>query len=201
MTSIQLTAKQTALMQAIADGGIDFFRDGGLNAGANCWSNVLTSWLAGSTQYAVSATETGVSSVAKSLCRKGLLETDGAGDEASYYLTEAGAEVARELHGEEAEAFQAEVDATIADSEALLAAKAVPVHEDTETYTTNEWTEGDAQWTETIFNDGSYTLRRHRQVSGAWRTDFWGKEAGAEKKALTTSAKAKAARVNGTFTR
>jgi hypothetical protein len=187
----KLTAKETALMQAIADGDIDFFRDGGLEAGANCWSNVLTGWLAGSTKYLVSDTERGVASVAKSLCKKGLLETDGAGDDAAYYLTELGAEVARELHGEEAEEV---FTGTVAEVE-------TPEGEAIVTEWTTEGTEDTVSWTEITFPDASRTIKRRQKVSGAWRTDYWGAEFAGDAERLTTSAKVKEAIARGNFVR
>ncbi|MDQ5840909.1 MAG: hypothetical protein M3537_07165, partial [Chloroflexota bacterium] len=72
-------------------------------------------------------------------------------------------------------------------------------------YTVEEWDEetdewGTQFWIQTVFADGSMTLRRRRKVSGAWRTDFWGQAAGAEKRVFTTSGAAKAARAAKKFT-
>lgn len=77
----------------------------------------------------------------------------------------------------------------------------VEVHD---TYEVTQWAEevegyGVTEWIRTEFTDGSWTLRRRRNVSGAWRTDFWGQEAGADKKVFTTSGAAKKAREAGTF--
>lgn len=73
-----------------------------------------------------------------------------------------------------------------------------------EAYTATEWTEdgteAPVEWTETIFADGSKTLKRRQKVSGAWRTDYWGWEAGSDKKLFTTAKACKMARAYGTFT-
>lgn len=71
----------------------------------------------------------------------------------------------------------------------------------TENYTVNEWTDADEiQWTQTVFADGSSTLKRRRLVSGSWRTDYWGAEFSGDKEKATTSKLAKLARVNNHFT-
>lgn len=73
MTSIQLTAKETALMSAIAERHFSFFDDG-LTVGSGIWVNVATDEIAGNSQYPVSATSRGAASVINSVSRKGLLE-------------------------------------------------------------------------------------------------------------------------------
>lgn len=71
----------------------------------------------------------------------------------------------------------------------------------TENYTVNEWADADeTEWTETIFADGSRTLKRRRLVSDAWRTDYWGAEFSGDKERATTAKLAKMARAYGRFT-
>jgi hypothetical protein len=71
----------------------------------------------------------------------------------------------------------------------------------TENYTVNEWKDADdTEWTETIFADGSRTLKRRRLVSEAWRTDYWGAEFSGDKERATTAKLAKMARAYGSFT-
>lgn len=70
----------------------------------------------------------------------------------------------------------------------------------TENYTVNEWKDAeDNEWTETLFADGSKTLKRRRMVSDAWRTDYWGSEFSGDKERATTAKAAKLARANGHF--
>jgi hypothetical protein len=70
----------------------------------------------------------------------------------------------------------------------------------TENYTVNEWTDADdTEWTETIFADGSHTLRRRRKVSDSWRTDYWGAEFSGDKEKATTAKLCKMARAAGHF--
>lgn len=76
----KLTAKETALMTAIADGFFSFF-DQGLVHGSGIWTNTMTEEVAGSTRYDVSGTRRGVATVIASLGRKGLLITEDQGDE------------------------------------------------------------------------------------------------------------------------
>jgi hypothetical protein len=75
---------------------------------------------------------------------------------------------------------------------------------ETDSYTVTEWTEdgkeAPVEWTETTFKDGSKTLKRRTKVSGAWRTDYWGWEAGSDKKLFTSAKASKMARAYGTFT-
>lgn len=198
----KLTAKETALLTAIAEGKVSFF-DMGLVAGSNCWSDVLTDELTG----IVSDSARGVARVAGSLCKKGLLESDLLSDEdgASFYITEAGEawfaenfpkeeapveEAAAEVTEEEAHIGRVILEQAAAAEEVAPAAAEVTEHTDTD----------GAEWILTTFADGSYTLRRRRQVSGAWRTDFWGQAAGTEKRVSTTSKAAKAALEAGRFT-
>lgn len=71
----------------------------------------------------------------------------------------------------------------------------------TENYKVNEWTTEDGtEWTETVFSDNSRTIKRRKQVSGQWRTDYWGAEFEGDKERYTTARQAKAARAYGTFT-
>lgn len=71
----------------------------------------------------------------------------------------------------------------------------------TENYTVNEWVDTeDTEWTETLFADGSRTLKRRRLVSNAWRTDYWGAEFSGDSERATTAKLAKLARANGHFT-
>lgn len=70
-----------------------------------------------------------------------------------------------------------------------------------EHYTINEWTDADeVQWTETVFADGSRTIKRRRLVSDSWRTDYWGAEFTGDKERATTAKLAKMARAYGSFT-
>lgn len=62
-----------------------------------------------------------------------------------------------------------------------------------------EFVDGADEWIVETFQDNSQVTRRRRQVSGAWRTDFWGYTAEG-KKVPTTSKAAKAAREAGRFT-
>lgn len=71
----------------------------------------------------------------------------------------------------------------------------------TEMYTVNEWEDAEGTlWEETIFADGSRTLKRRRLVSNSWRTDYWGAEFSGDKEKATTAKLAKGARVTGHFT-
>jgi hypothetical protein len=87
--------------------------------------------------------------------------------------------------------------------EDLIGEDPVKVETSTESYTATEWTEpgdeADIEWTETIFHDGSKTLKRRKKVSGAWRTDYWGTDAGADKQVFTTAKACKMARAYGSF--
>lgn len=191
----KLTAKETAVMQAIADSAIDFWRDGGLEEGANGWADVTTSTLANHPTYEVSKTPRGVASVLNSLCKKGLMYSDLGDDDAAYYLTELGAEVARELHGGEVvEVEEISADTTVAEVE-------TPEGEAVVTEWTTEGTEDTVSWTEVTFPDASRTIKRRQKVSGAWRTDYWGAEFAGDKERLTTSARVKEALRKGNFTR
>jgi len=72
--------------------------------------------------------------------------------------------------------------------------------EETELYTVREWTdENEVEWTETTFHDGSRTIKRRKQVSGSWRTDYWGAEFEGDKETYTTAKFAKMARAYGNF--
>lgn len=70
----------------------------------------------------------------------------------------------------------------------------------TEVAVVKEWKDEDGtEWTETVFPDGSSTLKRRRMVSDAWRTDYWGAEAPGEKQKATTAKLAKMAKTYGHF--
>lgn len=71
----QLTAKETALMTAIAEDHFSFF-DQGLVHGSGIWTECMTDEIVGSSVYKVSETRRGVASVINSLGKKGLLITD-----------------------------------------------------------------------------------------------------------------------------
>lgn len=186
----KLTAKETALLTAIAENKVDFFEDG-LVEGSNGWSDVLTDQLVG----IVAETAKGVSAVAKSLHRKGLLESDfNTEDGESYFITAAGEAWFAENFPKAEEALVVEQAGPSADPEV----------ENHIGYDVSTWQEEDhdllaIEWIETTFADGSKTLRPRKQVNGAWRTDFWGFTAEG-KKVSTTSKAAKAAREAGTFT-
>jgi len=67
-------------------------------------------------------------------------------------------------------------------------------------YTVREWTdEHEVEWTETVFNDGSRTIKRRKKVSGSWRTDYWGAEFEGDAERYTTAKFAKMARAYGNF--
>ena len=92
MENLNLTAKETALMSAIADRKFSFFDDG-ISEGSGIWADCLTGEIVGSTDYPVSETRRGVASVLNSLCRKGLLiseDDEESTDGAWTYLTAAG---------------------------------------------------------------------------------------------------------------
>jgi hypothetical protein len=186
----KLTAKETALMTAIAERHFSFF-DQGIVAGSGIWTEDMTAELMGS-KYEVSKTQRGAASVINSLARKGLLITVPAQDEDEAWteLTEAGQAWCEENFPAEEETVEEAPVAEEAPAEVAL---------ETETFKIVEFKDEDAEWIETTFADGSKTLRRRRQVSGAWRTDFWGITA--EGKRVATSSKAaKEAREAGTFT-
>ena len=197
----KLTAKETALLQAIADGQIDFFDDG-LVAGSNGWSDVLTDTLAGRTDYIVSKTARGVATVAASICRKGLLTSDNNDEDgASYYITEAGAVVLQAMLAESktGKFYTAPVEeiseTTKVDEIGTPEGEAVVVTWET------AGMEDTVYWTEVKFADDSRTLKRRTKVSGSWRTDYFGAEFMGDKERLTTSAKVKEALSRGNFTR
>ncbi len=151
------------------------------------------------------------------LIKKGLMTVDTTVEEGSSWITLStlGQEIAADfapveaeeddLLGDVEEALQDVLEGTPADEveEALAeieAEEVVHAVTATETYTATEWTdEKDVEWIETIFLDGSKTLKRRQKVSGSWRTDYWGTEAGAEKQVFTTAKAAKMARAYGTF--
>ncbi|XNL98387.1 hypothetical protein SEA_BUMBLE_76 [Arthrobacter phage Bumble] len=92
MNNVKLTAKETALMAAIADRQFSFFDDG-ISEGSGIWADCLTGEIVGSAAYPVSETRRGVASVLNSLCRKGLLiseDDEESTDGAWTYLTAAG---------------------------------------------------------------------------------------------------------------
>lgn len=189
----KLTAKQTALLTAIAENKVDFFEDG-LVEGSNGWSDVLTSQLIG----IVADTAKGVAQVAKSLDKKGLLVSDGnTEDGESWFITAAGeAWFAENFPAETEEAATEEIsaDTTVAEVE-------TPEGEAIVTEWTAAGMEDTVYWTEIKFADDSRTIKRRQKVSGAWRTDYWGAEFAGDKERMTTSAKVKDALRKGNFTR
>jgi hypothetical protein len=93
------------------------------------------------------------------------------------------------------------VEATTSTEDVLDTVTKEQVVSHTENYTVNEWVDADdTEWTETIFADGSRTLKRRREVSGSWRTDYWGAEFSGDKERATTAKLAKMARSYGRFT-
>lgn len=184
----KLTAKETALLTMIATGQFTWFDDG-LTEGSGIWTTCLTEEAEGSE---VSATQRGVATVVASLGRKGFLETNQTGDGEGAWtaLTEAGAAWCNEHEAKVGRTILEQV--TIAQEEEAEAAPA-------ETTTTEWTTEDGTEWIHTSFADLSAVTRRRRQVSGAWRTDFWGITAD-QKKVSILSRDAKAAREAGTFT-
>ena len=88
----KLTAKEIALMSAVAHREFSFFDDG-ISEGSGIWADCMTGEIVGSTKYPVSETRRGVASVLNSLVRKGLLqsENDDESDEGAWtYLTAEG---------------------------------------------------------------------------------------------------------------
>lgn len=86
----KLTAKETALMTAIAENFFSFF-DGGLVAhDSGIWTDSMTAEIVSTSRYDVSKTQRGAASVINSLGRKGLLTTGTSEDGAWTELTEAG---------------------------------------------------------------------------------------------------------------
>lgn len=86
----KLTAKETALMTAIAENYFSFF-DGGLVAhDSGIWTDTMTGEIVSTTQYDISTSQRGAASVVNSLGRKGLLTTSTNEDGAWTELTEAG---------------------------------------------------------------------------------------------------------------
>ena len=188
MTSIQLTAKQTALLTAIAENKVDFFEDG-LVEGSNGWSDVLTDQLTG----IVADTAKGVAQVAKSLDKKGLLKSDGnTEDGESWFITAAGEAWFTENFPKAEEEIS---ETTKVDEIGTPEGEAVVVTWET------AGMEDTVYWTEVKFADDSRTIKRRQKVSGAWRTDYWGAEFAGDKERLTTSAKVKEALSRGNFTR
>lgn len=211
MNNIKLTAKQTALLTAIGRNEFTFFDDG-IAAGSGIWSDVLT----GEAGPEVAANSKGVARVAGSLVKKGLLASSEQEEGTWFELTEAGAELANELaatqidltpvvEAEEApvqEELEIELDDLIGETvaEDELDVTEENRFEDDQPFVAKEEDEDGTQWTRTTFGDGSYTLKRRRQVSGAWRTDYWGCEAGSSKETFCLSRDAKAALAAGSFT-
>lgn len=211
MNNIKLTAKQTALLTAIGRNEFTFFDDG-IAAGSGTWSDVLT----GEAGPEVAANPKGVARVAGSLVKKGLLASSEQEEGTWFELTEAGAELANELaatqidltpvvEAEEApvqEELEIELDDLIGETvaEDELDVTEENRFEDDQPFVAKEEDEDGTEWTRTTFGDGSYTLKRRRQVSGAWRTDYWGCEAGSAKETFCLSRDAKAALAAGSFT-
>jgi len=186
----KLTAKETALLTAVAEGHFSFF-DEGLVDGSGIWTTCMTEEIAGSTKYAVSASERGVATVINSLGRKGYLLTTTNEDGTWTEITATGEAWIAEFNGETGEEVLEEAIA----ERITKTAEEAPV-DDAQVH---EYTEGDAEWIVTTFADNSNTLRRRRQVNGAWRTDFWGTTADGKKVSIL-SRDAKAARAAGKFT-
>lgn len=175
---MKLTAKETTLMTAIAKGDLSFF-DSGVEVGSGSWTECMTEELAGT---AVSDSKRGAATVIASLGRKGFLITDDGGDSEDgpwTELTEAGSEWCKAYYSEGA----------FAEEEAA---------EEVVLFKISHANEDGVEWEQCSFPDGSYTRRRRRQVSGAWRTDFWGTTASGKRVAIL-SRDAKAAREAGTF--
>lgn len=192
----KLTAKETALLTAIAERHFSYFDQGLVANDSGIWTECMTAEVAG-TRYNVSDTQRGVATVIASLGRKGFLVTLAANEEDGAWtmLTEAGQAWVEAYNGESEEAI---LDQAIA--ERMTPATEEAPADDTTVLSAlvNEYKEGDTEWTEVTFADASRTVRRRRQVSGAWRTDFWGITAEG-KKVSTTSKAAKAAREAGSF--
>ena len=211
MNNIKLTAKQTALMTQIGQRQFSFF-DNGITENSGIWSEVLTS----ESGPEVAANAKGAARVAGSLVKKGLLASfvDTEENDTWFYLTAEGADLANELGAtqmdltpvqDELEGITLEdVDAALAmlDEEEELVGEVTEENrfEDDQPFVAKEEDEDGTQWTRTTFGDGSYTLKRRRQVSGAWRTDYWGCEAGSSKETFCLSRDAKAALAAGSFT-
>jgi len=197
----KLTAKETALMTAIAANHFSFF-DQGLVDGSGIWTECMTDEIAGHKVYKVSDSQRGVATVIASLGRKGLLLTDTNEDGAWTELTAAGEAWITEHNGQSDREVQ---EAAVAERMAPKVVNPEAKHpgettEANETFAVSEWADEDeTEWVSTAFADGSSTLRRRRQVSGAWRTDFWGTTADGKKVSIL-SRDAKAAREAGTFT-
>lgn len=215
----KLTAKETALMTQIAKGQFSYF-DEGLVAGSGIWSDALTH----EAGAAVSSSARGAATVMSSLCRKGLLHSDQGAylsesteDGAWVELTEAGQAWIEEFNGEtQAEATERILAERAAAKEELVfdTTQAEVIYEEIDGVVTidkdpvaegtipgsiiREFVDGADEWIVETFADNSQVTRRRRQVSGAWRTDFWGYTAEG-KKVPTTSKAAKAAREAGKF--
>lgn len=207
--NIKLTPKQTALLTAIGRSEFSFFDDG-VAAGSGIWSEVLT----GECGPEIAANPKGAARVAGSLVKKGLLDSfvDAEENDTWFSLTAEGAELALELAGRTVDAegthspvveeapVQEELELDdLADLIGETPAAEVVVGEDDQPFVAKEEDEDGTQWTRTTFGDGSYTLKRRRQVSGAWRTDYWGCESGSDKEVFCLSRDAKAALAAGSF--
>lgn len=160
----KLTAKQTALLAAIGEG---FFGYG---------DSFMAGEIAGDKGYLVGENRSKVGRVADSLVKKGFLDRVSNEDEIWYSATDEGSAMAYQLAEEGT--VQEELD---------LIGETAPVEEAAAEFGTTEWTEGETEWTRHTFSDGSSTLKRRRQVSGAWRTDYWSTEYAGGKETLTTS--------------
>lgn len=202
MAQAKLTRKQTALLTAIGDSYFSFFDDG-IVAGSGIWHDCMSDEIAGNDHYDVSASPKGVVTIAAALVRKGYLRIENQEEGDWVALTELGAEKARELAGTtEATPETAETapeTAPVPEQGELDLIGEAPAETAEENFSVEEWEDEGTEWIRTTFSDGSYTLRRRRRVSGSWRTDFWGAEAGALKQKATTSRAAKAARAEGRF--
>lgn len=134
----QLTAKETALMSAIAERHFSFF-DEGLTVGSGIWVNTATDEVAGNAQYPVSATSRGVASVINSVSRKGLLEQSTNEEEGAWIaLTEEGVAWCEE-HNANPEANRAAA-ATAAEAEPAEAAPELAKGDKVRTEDGKEWT-------------------------------------------------------------
>lgn len=141
------------------------------------------------------------------LIKKGTLTADTTIEEGSTWLEVKDGEripVAAEVEEEDLIGQDVEEGTPadeVADAIAEIEAERPEVVTHTETYEVREWEDEDGtEWTETIFSDKSRTIKRRKQVSGQWRTDYWGAEYEGDKERYTTARQAKAARAYGTFT-
>jgi hypothetical protein len=212
MSKNTLTANQAAVLDAIAEG---FFctEDEG-------FSGLFDTFAAGLADRGTIKDKKTAKVVLGQLTKKRILHVDPETDELTltdagkYAITEiqaeddnsealASAEEAGEYTGH-GETFEAEEEAPVEEPEEDLLGTVEKSVTEGDNYTVTEWTEdgkeADVEWTETVFADSSKTLKRRTKVSGAWRTDYWGWEAGSDKKLFTSAKACKMARAYGTFT-